>query len=210
MSNTLIYTTLFGKMRTAYAPLESDRHNADCICFSDRDARSIDSREWTVKTIYPWSDPLSIVKVLKCMPNMLGDYERSIYIDATVRPRLPLLPMFDVMQDCDLLCFRHNRRATVNEEYRHCLAIGKDSRERLDGMARTLNGSTHELFLGGILWRKHTPAIERFGREWLFHIFTGTKRDQISMPLAMEKSGVNFKALNRSTLHKMVMIHNKR
>lgn len=207
---TLIYTTLFGDMRVAYPLHESDRQNADCICFSDREASSLDAHGWTVKTLHPWAPPLAMVKILKCMPQMLGDYERSIYIDAAVQPKLPLLPLLDSMNGCDMLCFQHPDRRTAGEEYRFCYKIRKDAPERLDATAAILNGTSYPLFLGGLLWRKHTPAVEEFGKRWLFHTFTGTSRDQISMPVAIAQSGLTFKAMDKRTLGNLVTLNKRK
>jgi hypothetical protein len=204
---TLVYTALFGRLTQAHKPTPFDQENADCICFSDR---NLTLPGWKVRRLpLCWAGNLAAVKVLKCLPFMLGDYDRSLWIDAHVRMRRSLTPMFDIMNDLDLICFLHNRRQTISEEYKRCLVRRKDSRDRL-AYTYAQTGNTDGLYLGGILWRRHTPAIEEFGKQWLFQIMTGTSRDQISMPWALEQSGVKFAALDRVTRSKLIMIHNKR
>ena len=116
MGKTLVYTALFGRHRVAYPPHGRDRE-ADCLCFSDRPPEALKAPGWTVRRLAPWCNSLAMVKLLKCLPGTLGDYERSVWIDANLRPRRSLLEYFERMGAAELLCCAHQRRTTAAEEY---------------------------------------------------------------------------------------------
>src|SRR5208337_3448868 len=85
MAKTLVYTALFGNLTIAHRPTQFDQENAECICFTDRE-RYLPG--WTVRRMPPcWAGSLAAVKMLKCLPFMVGDYDQSLWIDAHVRHR---------------------------------------------------------------------------------------------------------------------------
>jgi hypothetical protein len=204
---TLIYTGLFGTQRVARPLLPEDRENADCICFSDRPRAALDAGDWDVFFSPTWTTPLSIIKVLKCLPWTLGDHGRSIWIDANLRPRLPLLPLFEKMEGTDMLCFSHGRRQTVGQEHAHCARVRKDARQRLDYTAKRLGANGQVLLYGGALLRKHTCAVRDFCQRRLMEIMLGTRRDQISLAPLLESSGLLLTILDGRQLSRHFVVH---
>ncbi len=209
MGKTLVYTALFGRHRVAYPPHGRDRE-ADCLCFSDRPPEALKAPGWTVRRLAPWCNSLAMVKLLKCLPGTLGDYERSVWIDADLRPRRSLLEYFERMGAAELLCCAHQRRTTAAEEYAHCLAAGRDGRERLALTAARVMPGAEPLLLGGLLWRRHTPRVADFGQRWLAEMFLGSSRDQISLPWALLAAGVPYSVLPRGRFSRLVMQHKHR
>lgn len=208
---TLIYASLFGKLRLCRPLIPQDRVNADCILFTDRDPQDLQVGEgWKIVKLVPWANTMTMVKILKCLPHYLGDYDRSICIDAHLRCRRPLLPVFDAMGDADIACFKHPKRKTAAEEWRHVRRHKMDDPRRLDRTAAAIELENFGLYLGGMMWRKHTPATLDFGLKWMMKMFMGTKRDQISMHWAIQASGIKLHEIHERRVGQYVMIHVKR
>ena len=151
-----------------------------------------------------------MIKVLKCLPHLLGDYERSCAMDANLRPRRSLLALFDRLDGAEMGVVAHNKRQTTQDEYRHCRHVRNDAPQRLDFTAARVLGSNYPLYLGGMLWRWHTPRVADFGQRWLMEIFLGTRRDQISLPWALAQAQVPVRVFPRRESSKLVMIHRHR
>ena len=103
--------------------------------------------------------------------------------------------------ETDLFLWRHQDRDCLYAEAAEVQRIDKDpftadripaqiDRYRRDGVPEA-NG----LYLGGMLIRRGRGACAAFERAWWGEVAAGSHRDQISLPVALERSGVAFAAL---------------
>ena len=206
---TLIYTALFGK-HSLVRPLPAADMvaDADRICFSDRDGSRLRADGWKVIHINPWPSPLAMVKVIKCLPHVLGGYDRSVWIDANLRARRPVLRVFDTMTDIDMAIHHHIKRKNPAEEYKHCKRIRRDHPVRIDfTVSRIKDVESLPLYYAGVIWRKHTPCVIDMGQRWLMEIMLGTSRDQITLPGIVRDCGVPIMVISREHFVKNFMVH---
>jgi Protein of unknown function (DUF616) len=110
----VVYTCLFG-FSEAFADHQYDDDTVDYICFTDD--RTLCSSRW--KFIYVDNkllDPHRLAKTFKHLPHVyLCDYERSLYIDNTIKLKVNPSDIFDMFSDT-LVLLRHPWRNCVYDE----------------------------------------------------------------------------------------------
>ncbi len=126
----------------------------------------------------------------------------TIYLDGNLRLNVTPQEIIDTClstgSDAPLFLFRHNQRDCVYDEATVCIKLRRDDpavinsqvdRYRADGYP-----SHNGLFWGGFLVRR--AGCESFNDLWHSEVKRGSCRDQISLPYALEKSGINYYILD--------------
>jgi hypothetical protein len=134
------------------------------------------------------------------------DYDWSVYIDGNLRILNDLSLIVDEMsRDEELIgCPKHPDRSTVMEEIPVCRSLGKFSSADLqiidtqiekylaDGMPEN-----QPLTENNFIVRKHSdPRVQELMDSWWKNLEAYTKRDQISFPYVVWKSGLPIKRFN--------------
>lgn len=136
------------------------------------------------------------LKILAC--NEFPDYEWILYYDGQLQLLKSSTEWFESARkhgEGDLYVYQHQDRNCIYAEGKEVVRIRKD-------VARNVNGQLNRyksegvpenggLYLGGIHIRKNTPKVREFERIWWDEVSKGSVRDQISMPVAIHRSGVN-------------------
>lgn len=124
----------------------------------------------------------------------------TIYVDGQLQlavDPLMLLAECDAWGEGDLFLFRHHERDCLYDEARAVLNVRKDTRQRVEPHVRRYRSSGFPehagLYMGGMLVR--SPAAADFNDVWWAEVERGSCRDQISLPVALANSGVNYTAL---------------
>jgi hypothetical protein len=124
------------------------------------------------------------------MPHrFLRDYDWSLYIDNTVRLKVPPRQIFSEFLSnapSPYVCFRHPERHCVYDEAQAVLELGFDDRERVTSQMQLYrrlgyppqNGLAKALF---ILRRHHDPALTPVMEHWHQQVLCHSKRDQLSL-----------------------------
>lgn len=199
----VVYTVVLGGYDTIRTPLVVNP-NVRYVAITDGEAPSpwevmrpphvtgshvIDSRRWKLNAT-----------------ELFPDADWTIYYDGQLQ--LACDPL-QLLAECeawgsiftDLFLFRHQDRNCLYAEAAEVLRIRRDrttSRQIAPQVARYRSDAFPEqagLYLGGILVRRGGIACEKFNSTWWNELTIGSHRDQISLPVAIKRSGVNFAAL---------------
>jgi hypothetical protein len=212
MVRRAMYTVLMGKYEKLSPLPEIARAGIDAFCFSDDPALTSDS--WQVVYVEP-EFPLDSVRsqrLIKILGHpVLSSYEETLFIDGSVRLKVNPAEILDAwLSDTDLALPEHSFRDTVEEEFAEVLVGKLDSRERvteqLDHYRKLFPGalSARPLWTA-IMARRKTPALDAFTRIWADHTLRYSRRDQLSVNVAIELSGVSVVAIpldnHESELH---------
>jgi hypothetical protein len=163
--------------------------NIDFICFTDDP--ELRSEFWNIKLMKPGLlDPARTSKEIKALPHrFLREYEWSLYIDNTVRLKVPPKRLFGEIlagAPSPFVCFHHPDRNCVYDEADVVIAFGYDDPDRVRAQMRFYRqiGYPAKYGLGTIpfIMRRHhdpilTPVMERWYQQVLLH----SKRDQLSL-----------------------------
>jgi len=165
--------------------------------------------DWNEKT-----DARLFAKIFKIMPHLFFPKTKvTTWLDSNISIKKDDVSLLFLLEDCDLVLFRHDKRNSVTEEYMDCLNFKKDSSKKLEEFSRFLIDNKDPGFLcqGRIIYRKTSVKVQKFNEIWWEYIQKGSIRDQLSLPYAISKSNVSTNILASSRLLELFRIyfHNK-
>ena len=210
----VVYTVLMGGYESLVEQPLGGVQGTDLICFTD--SVHLTSGTWHVRRVEPVfpADPNRSSRRPKILAHeYLADYDESLYIDNTVLLTAPADVVFDQLLSATspMALVRHSERASLREEFAKVVENGLDAEwivtEQLADYERTasqvLDGPT---LWGGILARRHNePSIRNAMQTWWEHVLRYSRRDQLSLPVALEAAGLDLLVHNldnrRSTFH---------
>lgn len=133
---------------------------------------------------------------------LFPDPDWTLYVDAQLELQItPEQFLAECLAWCgpqDFYAFDHHERSCVYDEAREVIRVRKDTNRKLveQQVDRYRSAGFREmsgLYLGGMLLRSW--AAGGANRIWWSEIERGSVRDQISLPVALQRSGVAFGAL---------------
>lgn len=127
------------------------------------------------------SDRLSS-KLYKSCPH-LWLAEPGIWLDGNIFPKVPESEIATLLDGADLAVFKHPFRSTVRQECVDILNRGCDTTELQRDFAALIDQNS--LCECGVIIRKNTPEVRRFGRVWWTLICRYSVRDQVTFPIAV-------------------------
>ncbi len=198
----VVVTASIGERRGLVSPV-IDRRDAGVryVAFVDR---PISHPLWeTVVVERVLNDPCRDAKRYKFDPptnKFIADGpDASIWIDRHCRLLCDPVKVFEEFHE-DVGVIEHGRHC-VYQEGAACRVLKKDDPEAI---RRTLQRWKSEgvprrsgLFYGGCLFRRH-PGSESFSKLWREYVEFGSKRDQLSLPVALHRSGVSYRVFSRT------------
>lgn len=219
---TCVYTVLLGGYDALLPQPTAATSDADFVCFTDDPDLTSDTwRIVHVEPRYP-QDLHRSSRVYKILGHELLDaYDTSLYIDASVLLRADPV---DIVEDWlslghDMALIRHSYREQVVDEFDEVVRLNYDDRARVyeqlldyaDTFPDVLEAKPH---WGGMLVRRSTPAVEGAMRLWFDHVLRYSRRDQLSLMLALLHGGVEFRSMGldnfESPLHEWPVIDNRK
>lgn len=205
-----VYTTLVGR----YEPLNEQPVAAQSrmrfLCLTDDP--DLRSGSWEMRSVSPLfgMDPIRSQRDLKIRPHLhLPEFDASLYIDNSVllsEPPERLFELFD--QGCGFCLPEHSLRDTLLDEFLEVAELGLDDQsrifEQLNHYLIDCPDTLHEKpYWTGILLRDHRNPMVRLALDmWWAHVQRYSKRDQLSINLALRRSSVTPQVLridNRSS-----------
>lgn len=101
----------------------------------------------------------------------------------------------------ELSLFCHDKRNNITQEIKDIIKHGKDSEKYMKSTINFLANQAQDLdrlqlYQGRIIFRKRAHSVAHFEELWWQYILSTTYRDQISLPVAVDISGVNLIALD--------------
>lgn len=187
----IIYTAIFGGIDKVLDP----PHPTRCwryICFSDRDMAS--KVYEVIKVPVPKDmSPRRLARFYKINSHLvLPPHQISIWHDGNVKQQMDIGKI--VKKYGRFVTVTHQERTRVKDEVRTCEARKRDDPKK---MWAQYNRYIDEGFKDDkglactrILIRENTPAIRSFNELWWSEIKRGSKRDQISFPYVVWKTGL--------------------
>lgn len=197
MSDTTIYTSVFGGYERVWSPLRQDPA-AHCVLLTDDIA---DTPGWEKESGAPktYDSPRLANRFQKMLYFRTLPHEGvSVYVDANVRPINSLSPLFDAFQasGADLGMYRHYARASVSAEARACLLRNKvDNPAALEEELAFYTDSgfpdSGGMWEGSVIFKKHSsrPLLAAMEEWWELYSRFQT-RDQFSLPFVIWKHGL--------------------
>jgi GT2 family glycosyltransferase len=195
----VIYTAVTG----GYDLLEDPEYvvpNCDYIAFSDT---QIDCKIWQIRPLnYIENDPSRTARFIKLHPHIyFPNYEISIWTDANISFAGDPKQFIDSLgSDGVMALFPHPHRNCVYVEGLECIERLKDDEviiKKQLAKYRTLDFQDQAgLWETGVLIRKHLDSkCRKLMTSWWNEILLGSRRDQISLPVAMCNTGVKIQNL---------------
>jgi len=200
MQKIVVYTAV----TNGYDRIASNRfRNCDFICFSDRN-RPIPG--WDVRPLpFEHADPVRTARAIKVLPHrFLSEYDISIWIDGNIRLlRNPVSLINRLDSHFPLHVFAHPERRTLSEELEACIRKGKDNPGILREQVRQyiIQGYSEggNLIESGVLVRWHNdPSLAEAMELWFQEIKRYSRRDQISFPYVVWKTGLRFRVMGKA------------
>jgi hypothetical protein len=187
-----VYTCLFGYSEQFNDLVYEQDETIDFICFTDMP--ELRSNFWRIEHVDRGGlDPARAAKQRKILPHrFLADYTASLYIDNTVRLKMPPGEIFGRYLHRwrpPLVCFRHPWRYCLYDEAQEVLKLGFDNPERVNAQLahyRKLRyPQNNGLWKGAFLLRRHhNRRLVQVMETWFELVRTYSQRDQLSFPFA--------------------------
>ncbi len=199
-----VYTTLIGEYEALNEQPAARNSKVRFICLTDD--RSASSDTWEIRHVDPVFplDPIRSQRDLKIRPHLwMSDFAYSLYIDNSIilkKPPESLFALFDPAVGS--MIPRHSFRETLLDEFLEVIRLGYDHVNRI--MEQLNHYLLNEPFLldekpwwNAILVRAHRhPAVRTMSEIWASHVMRYSRRDQLSINFALQRSGMQPRALN--------------
>ncbi|WP_448655694.1 hypothetical protein [Microbacterium lacticum] len=198
-----VYTSLFGRYDGLVEPPSSDE-DIDYICFTDDPL--LRSERWDIRLVAPAfaEDSVRSARLLKIVGDeSLDQYDVTLYVDASVRLNMRAREIVDAWlpPDADMALASHSYRETLLEEFDEVIRLNYDDRARVYeqlvhyGIAHPDQLAARPLWTG-ILVRRNNVRVRGAMRVWADHVLRYSRRDQLSVLIALATSGLRFHRLD--------------
>ena len=204
MERVCVYTCLFGQYEHLNEQPTARHSSLPHICFTDD--TTLKSETWEIRQVTPrlLMDPLRSHRILKLKPwEFLPEFDLSLYIDNSVilkKTAEEIISSYDIKNEIGIA--QHSHRDKVLDEFLEVARLGFDDQTRIFEQLNHYLITHADLlkqkpFWGGMLIRNHHDAPTRLMADiWLYHVLRYSRRDQLSLNLAIHESRVRLKLLN--------------
>ena len=198
-----VYTTLIGDYEYLNDQPLSKNTDIKFACLTDN--KNLTSDTWSIVNVDPIfaMDPIRSQRLVKFNPwEYLRDYDASLYIDNSVRLLVPPEDIFaqhSVEQGMTLPA--HSFRQSVLDEFLEVARLGFDDQFRIFEQLNHYqiecpNILKERPFWAAILIREHaSPSVRRMAHIWSAQVLRYSRRDQLSINLAIRRAGLTPKVL---------------
>lgn len=165
------------------------------------DTMPVDCKGWKVVLVMPSKDPILLSRELKIISHRYLDYDLVCYLDANMLIRLPPPTVTTY--------FSHPVRHTIREEAERVIELGKadPAKVRKQLAAYQTFPDNLGLFQMGFFVRMHSPELNRLHEEWFKQVKKHTRRDQLSFPYALWKTGTQVNTSRNSKYYVIIKWH---
>lgn len=191
-----IYTSIAGDYDNLKEPI-AEMGDFDFFAFSDTAVE--DPGPWeNIPFDQHWDDPVRTAKKPKILPHLyFPDYEWSLWIDANIfiLQDLNVFIRTAIENNAPVALFEHPERNTLRGEVTQLCKLKKDDpdliQKQFDGYVAEGWDNQLPLFECNFIIRRHNdPAVSKAMTMWWNEISTNSRRDQVSFPYTMWKSGI--------------------
>lgn len=196
---TVIYTAVTGGYDNLRPP-QFRPPGCDFVVFSDQ---ALDVEGWKVRPLnYFHPDPTRAARFVKMHPHIyFPEYEQSVWVDANIGIAGDLRELFDRLPENAFLgMFIHPHRNCVYMEGEECIKRKKDDPHQINQqLARYREALVPKgigLFETGLIVRRHNDqACIGLMTAWWRELETGSRRDQLSLPVVAREQSVQIAPL---------------
>ena len=172
----------------------------DFVVFSDQ---PLEVKGWQVRPFNYFSyDPTRNARFVKTHPHVyFPDYDHSIWIDANIGIRGDLRRFFNALTDeSPVAIFNHPLRDSIYAEAAECIKRNKDDPNAINRHVERYRAEgfpeKSDLWETNIVVRRHNdPACMALMNAWWREIETGSRRDQLSLPVVTQRLGAKIAPL---------------
>lgn len=181
--------------------IEQPVSTAKFTCFSDSDLKS---NTWEVKTGYDkFKDSRRNSRITKIMPHKYSDADVIITIDGNMKLLVPAEELVaKYLGDYDMAVFKHGMRDCIYDEALEVCKLKMDDIETVIKQVKhyedSFYGKNKGLAQGGIIIRRNNKKTQLFNELWWADYCRYSRRDQLSLMPAIDKSGVRVNMIDES------------
>lgn len=193
-----VYTALIGKYERLNEQPVAKLSGWRFICLTDDP--ELCSETWECRLVRPTfaMDPIRSQRDLKIRPHLhLSEFEASIWIDNSVVLDQPPEALWAVHNKRGVFSLpRHTGRETLLDEFVAVAQLGLDDSSRIFEQLNHYTLAHPEMLEEPCWWtaillrQHHRQDMRLFGEIWAAHVLRYSRRDQLSVNLAMRQSGV--------------------
>lgn len=200
---TCVYTVLLGGYDALLDQDVAAASDSTFVCFTDDP--TLQSDTWEIVVVEPRfpQDLHRSSRVLKILGHdRLEEFDASLCIDASVLLRkTPEVIISEwLAEDADMALARHSYRAKIIDEFDEVVRLNYDDSARVYEQLvdyslfypDVLEAPPH---WGGMLVRRRTPAVESAMRLWFDHVLRYSRRDQLSLMVALLHGGIRYRSI---------------
>lgn len=198
--DSVVYTCLFGYSER-FNNFEYSDKNVDYVCFTDDPGLTSDT--WQIVHVPSGNlDSNRLSRKFKFLPALhLQGYERSIYIDNTVKLKVEPSLIFDKFADQNWVMLRHPWRDCAYEEAKAVIESGYDNPAIVNAqmeLYRSQGYPEHNgLNAGTFILRRHNDdMVKHVGAEWWAQVLQYSRRDQLSWNYCAWRQGFRFHSID--------------
>lgn len=200
---TCVYTVLLGSYDALLPQPVAADSDSEFICFTDDPEMSSDTwRTVLVEPRFP-QDLHRSSRVYKILGHeVLDDFDATLCIDASVRLRVTPEKIIEawLTDGVDMALAKHSYREQVLDEFDEVVRLNYDDRSRVYeqlvdysiAYPDVLEAHPH---WGGMLVRRRTPAVAAAMRLWFDHVLRYSRRDQLSLMVALQHGGLEYASI---------------
>lgn len=195
-----VYTAILGGfdyLRAPLVPADGNRY----VCYSNG---LIDpAGPWEIQPAYaPLPHAGRNSRIPKILAHFHAETEYSIWHDANFQlKQSPAQLIREYLQNHDIAMFKHPCRDTVEREANVLLEKPEEfpTCDMTDVTAQVTRwkhmGAPVGLWCGGLIIRRHTPSVAAFNELWWDEYQRGCSRDQLALPMARAKAGIEIRGI---------------
>jgi len=134
----------------------------------------------------------------KINSHLLPQHDISIYLDACYSFKSGIDNFHSYVDNCDIAIAKHGRDEDIYSHLGTCIHTEKDDPKKMvKQVCRYLSEGLpdHTLTENSIIIRRNNDKVKQMNEIWWNEYLIGSERDQLSLPYAIWKSGVNLSVL---------------
>lgn len=187
---TTVLTAIIGGYDALHEAPQSSK--ARFICYTD-DPR-LKSKSWQIRLISdPERNPRKLARRIKALAHEYVTDDVILWVDARFQITRDPAPLIErALTGTDIALHGHPSRTTVSSEGEECRRLRLADPKTIAAQVRSVirRGANSPLYATGILARRMTPRIKKFGRQWWREIEARTLRDQLSITVSLRELGI--------------------
>lgn len=180
------------------APESGGLNRIQHICYTDQPGPTCEP--WRIEPAYqPFQQASRNSRIPKILPHLHFRADYSIYHDANFTLKMAPEELIDrYLGARDIALFRHPCRQNVCQEgavlLKERIGDPTEVQKQLERWEQV--GSPHGLWCGGLIIRRHTPAVAALNEAWWREFAWGSTRDQMSLPIARELTRTSISTID--------------